>query len=150
MIDTNGEVIETDEGNNTAVHATQITVADRTQKMTLFDITFEEAKHVIGQAPATGSFDSPTDIPEGSPEVVNFGGSKALKFNAPVNPLGDASRETIRLAVAKESGNYVLEYDLHPETLVLPPSGGAVKMIRSDEFTTPKLSYLGTSKADSK
>lgn len=83
-----------------------------------YDITFEEAKHIVGQPPATGEFDSPSTILSGSPEVVNFGDGKALKLNAPLAP-DQPSTESIGLTLDRDLGQYVLEYDLHIENLVL-------------------------------
>ena len=87
---------------------------------TFFEITFEEAKHVVGQAPAIGGTDSPSQIVDGTPEVVNFGGSKVLKFNAPLTS-GVMSSEGIRLNLDRNVSNYVLEYDLYLDNLVASP-----------------------------
>ena len=87
---------------------------------TFFEITFEEAKHVVGQAPATGGTDSPSQIADGSPQVVSFGGSKVLKLNAPLTG-GTSSTESILLNLDRNVSSYVVEYDLYIDNLVASP-----------------------------
>lgn len=90
------------------------------QDGSFYRITFEEAKHVIGQGPAVGGSDSPSLIVSGTPQVVDFDGSKVLRFNAPITA-GTSSTEKIRLNLDRNVPTYILEYDIFLDNLVPSP-----------------------------